>query len=70
MLLQVMIAFFSPLADSGIGYNLGFIFMGCNFAAALIVYFFLYESRGLSLENTDVMYGVPDLKVGRALVLK
>ena len=30
--------------------------MGCNFAAAIVVYFFLYETKALSLENVDAMY--------------
>jgi SP family sugar:H+ symporter-like MFS transporter len=30
--------------------------------ACLVVYFFLYESVSLSLENVDAMYGQPQLK--------
>ncbi|KAM0269649.1 hypothetical protein ACHAQH_009680 [Verticillium albo-atrum] len=57
-----MIAFLSPLADEGIGYAFGYVFVACNLAGALVVWFFLYESRGLSLENVDRMYGLPDVK--------
>ncbi|CRK18702.1 hypothetical protein BN1723_011666 [Verticillium longisporum] len=57
-----MIAFLSPLADSGIGYAFGYVFVACNLAGALVVWFFLYESRGLSLENVDRMYGQKDVK--------
>lgn len=57
-----LIAFLSPIADRGIGYSFGFVFAGCNAAAALLVWFFLYESRGLSLENVDRMYGQPEVK--------
>lgn len=57
-----MIGFLTPLATSGIGYSFGFVFFGTNLAAALLVYFFLYESRTLSLENVDLMYGQKELK--------
>ena len=36
--------------------------MGCNVAAAALVYFFLYESVSLSLENVDCMYGQAGVK--------
>lgn len=57
-----MVAFFSPIANSGISYNFGYVFAASNLAGAVIVYFFLYETQGLSLENTDKMYSEPDLK--------
>lgn len=57
-----MIGFLTPLADDGIGYAFGYVFFGTNLAAALLVWFFLYESRTLSLENVDLMYGQDDLK--------
>lgn len=57
-----MIGLLSPLADAGISYKFGYVFAGCNFLAALLVWFFLYESRTLSLENVDLMYGEPDVK--------
>lgn len=57
-----LISFLSPLADSGIGYAFGFVFAACNLAGALLVWFFLYESRHLSLENVDRMYGQPEVK--------
>ncbi len=61
-LLPVMIGFLTPLADDGIGYSFGYVFFGTNLAAALLVWFFLYESRTLSLENVDLMYSEKDLK--------
>jgi SP family sugar:H+ symporter-like MFS transporter len=57
-----LIGFLTPIATSGISYAYGFVFAGTNLAAALLVWFFLYESRTLSLENVDMMYGQPDLK--------
>ena len=57
-----MISFLTPLANDGISYAFGFVFVGTNFAAALLVWFFLYETRTLSLENVDKMYSTPGLK--------
>lgn len=60
--LIVMIGFLTPLADSGISYAFGFVFFATNLLAAAMIYFFLYESRMLSLESVDLMYSQPDLK--------
>lgn len=57
-----MISFLTPLADSGISYAYGFVFVGTNLAAALLVWFFLYESVSLSLENVDLMYSEKGIK--------
>ncbi|KAH0440895.1 hypothetical protein CcaCcLH18_02238 [Colletotrichum camelliae] len=57
-----LISFLTPLADDGISYAYGFVFAGCNLAGALLVWFFLYESKGLSLENVDRMYSDPNVK--------
>ena len=57
-----MLSFLTPLADDGIGYAYGFVFVGTNLAAALLVWFFLYESVGLSLEHVDMMYSDPKVK--------
>lgn len=57
-----MIGLLSPLARDKIGYSFGFVFVGTNLAAALLVWFFLYESCTLSLENVDLMYGQEELK--------
>jgi hypothetical protein len=48
-----LLAFFTPFITGDIGYAYGFVFAGCNLAGAVIVYFFLYESSGLSLESVD-----------------
>lgn len=58
-----MIGFLTPFAADGISLAFGFVFVGTNLAAAALVYFFLYESVGLSLEAVDKMYGVEGLKV-------
>ena len=57
-----LIAFLTPYANSGISYNFGFVFCGCNVAAALLVYFFVFETRSLSLENVDAMYSEPSVR--------
>ncbi|KAL2265830.1 hypothetical protein VTJ83DRAFT_6930 [Remersonia thermophila] len=57
-----LISFLTPLATSGINYAYGFVFVATNIAGLLLVYFFLYESVSLSLENVDAMYGDPSVK--------
>lgn len=42
-------------------YNFGFILAGANLLAALLVWFYLYESTLLSLESVDIMYSINDL---------
>ncbi|KAJ4385849.1 hexose transporter hxt5 [Neurospora sp. IMI 360204] len=59
---QVMISFLTPLADDGIGYSYGYVFTGTNLLGALLVWFSLYESVSLSLENVDLMYSEPGIK--------
>ncbi|KAJ4289273.1 hexose transporter hxt5 [Collariella sp. IMI 366227] len=54
-----MISFLTPLATAGISYSYGFVFAGTNVVAGIIVWFFLYESRSLSLEHVDEMYADP-----------
>lgn len=61
-----LIGFLTPFANDGIGYGFGFVFVGCNISAALLVYFFLFESRALSLENVDAMYSEPALKAWKS----
>jgi SP family sugar:H+ symporter-like MFS transporter len=38
------------------------VFVGCNLAAALIVWLFMFETKSLSLENVDAMYQEPKMK--------
>lgn len=51
-----LIAFFTPFITGAIDFRYGYVFAGCNFAAALIVYFFLIEGQGKTLEEIDTMY--------------
>lgn len=57
-----MVGFLTPYATDGISYGFGFVFCGTNLAAGIMVYFFLYESKSLALEQVDVMYSQKDLK--------
>lgn len=57
-----LIAFFTPFISSAIGFRYGFVFAACNLLGAVVVYFFLYESSNLSLENVDNMYNDPKCK--------
>jgi len=61
-LFNFLLAFFTPFIDGAIGYSYGFVFAGCNLAGAIIVFFFLYESSGISLEAVDIMYNDPSCK--------
>jgi len=51
-----LIAFFTPFIINNIGFKYGYVFAGCNFAAVLIVYFFVCETQGKTLEEIDTMY--------------
>ncbi|BGP55490.1 hypothetical protein JCM8202v2_003094 [Rhodotorula sphaerocarpa] len=57
-----LLAFFSSFITSAIHYAYGYVFAGCILVESAIVFFFLYESAGLSLENVDRMYNDPDCK--------
>jgi SP family sugar:H+ symporter-like MFS transporter len=61
-----LLAFLTPFANDGIGYAFGYVFVACNLTAAVVVYFFLYESKSLSLENVDAMYSEPALKAWKS----
>ncbi|KAF2002753.1 hypothetical protein P154DRAFT_544397 [Amniculicola lignicola CBS 123094] len=51
-----LIAFFTPYITSAIDYRYGYIFAACCFTGAAIVYFFVIESHGKTLEEIDTMY--------------
>ena len=50
-----LLAFFTPFITQAIQFRYGFVFAACNLAGAVIVYFFAYESSGLSLEMVDMV---------------
>lgn len=51
-----MLAFFTPFITGDIEYAYGYVFAGCNLAAFVVVFFFLIESSGKTLEEVDAMY--------------
>lgn len=51
-----MLAFFTPFITGDIQFAYGYVFAGCNLAAFVVVYFFLIESSGRTLEEIDAMY--------------
>jgi SP family sugar:H+ symporter-like MFS transporter len=51
-----MLAFFTPFITGDIDFAYGYVFAGCNLAAFVVVYFFLIESSGRTLEEVDAMY--------------
>lgn len=54
-----LIAFFTPYITNKIHFSFGFIFAGCLTFAIFYVYFFVYETKGLTLEQVDVLYADP-----------
>ncbi|RAO70058.1 uncharacterized protein BHQ10_006070 [Talaromyces amestolkiae] len=51
-----LISFFTPFISSAIDFQYGYVFAACSFAAAVIVYFFVCETQGRTLEEIDTMY--------------
>ncbi|KAF6789024.1 High-affinity fructose transporter ght6-like protein 1 [Colletotrichum musicola] len=50
------IGFFSPFITKAIDFRYGYLFAGCNLVAAAMVYFFVIEGQGRTLEEIDTMY--------------
>jgi MFS transporter, SP family, sugar:H+ symporter len=51
-----LISFFTPFITAKIDFRYGYVFASCCFAGAVVVYFFLCESQGRTLEEIDTMY--------------
>ncbi|KAK7995750.1 hypothetical protein PG991_015217 [Apiospora marii] len=51
-----LIAFFTPFITSAIDFRYGYVFAGCNVLGGLLVYFFVLEGQGRTLEEIDTMY--------------
>ncbi|THC97219.1 hypothetical protein EYZ11_003328 [Aspergillus tanneri] len=51
-----LLAFFTPFITSAIDFRLGYVFAGCLFLAAALVYTVVIEGRGRTLEEIDTMY--------------
>ncbi|PRP89558.1 high-affinity fructose transporter ght6 [Planoprotostelium fungivorum] len=51
-----LITFFTGFIVEAIDYRYGYVFAACSIIAALIIFFFAMETKGLSLEEIDAMY--------------
>ena len=51
-----LISFFTPYITSSIDFRYGYVFAACCFMGMLVVYFFVPESQGRTLEEIDTMY--------------
>ncbi|EFX02725.1 major facilitator superfamily transporter monosaccharide [Grosmannia clavigera kw1407] len=51
-----LIAFFTPFITGAIDFRYGYVFAGCNVLGFLMVYFFVVEGKGRTLEEIDTMY--------------
>ena len=59
-----LISFFTTSITNKIQFAYGFVFFGCICFATVFTYFFVYETKGLSLEIADQLYasGIPAWK--------
>ncbi|CAI4053264.1 hypothetical protein SUVZ_15G2510 [Saccharomyces uvarum] len=51
-----LISFFTPFITSAINFYYGYVFMGCMVFAYIYVFFFVPETKGLTLEEVNEMY--------------
>ena len=51
-----LLAFFTPFITSAIDFRYGYVFAGCNVLGGLLIYFFVVEGQGRTLEELDTMY--------------
>ncbi|RMZ77171.1 hypothetical protein DV737_g4506, partial [Chaetothyriales sp. CBS 132003] len=51
-----LIAFFTPFITKAIDFRYGYVFAGCNLLAGFVVYFFVMEGQGRTLEELDTMF--------------
>ncbi|CAK1360122.1 High-affinity fructose transporter ght6 [Cercospora beticola] len=51
-----LLAFFTPFITGAIDFRYGYVFAGCNILGGLIIYFFVMEGQGRTLEEIDTMY--------------
>lgn len=54
-LTNTAITFISPVATKAIGYKYGFVFSFFTLVSGIVVYFFVFETRGRSLEEIEEM---------------
>jgi SP family sugar:H+ symporter-like MFS transporter len=51
-----LLAFFTPFITGAIDFRFGYVFAGCLFLAAGLVYVAVIEGQGRTLEEIDTMY--------------
>lgn len=51
-----LLAFFTPFITSAINFRYGYVFAGTNVLGGLLVYFFVIEGQGRTIEEVDTMY--------------
>lgn len=51
-----LISYFTPYITAEIDFQYGYVFAACCFTGALVVFFFVCESQGRTLEEIDTMY--------------
>ncbi|AGO14254.1 AaceriAFL205Cp [[Ashbya] aceris (nom. inval.)] len=51
-----LIAFFTPKITNAIKFNYGYVFMGCLIFAFFYIFFFVPETKGLTLEEVEEMW--------------
>jgi len=51
-----MLAFFTPFITGDIDFRYGYVFAACNILGGLLIYFFVIEGQGRTLEEIDTMY--------------
>ncbi|KAF2845632.1 siderophore iron transporter mirC [Plenodomus tracheiphilus IPT5] len=51
-----LLAFFTPFITGAIDFRYGYVFAGTNILGGLLVYFFVIEGQGRTLEEIDTMY--------------
>lgn len=51
-----LLAFFTSFITHDIDFRYGYVFAGCNVLGGLIIFFFVIEGKGRTLEEIDTMY--------------